>query len=280
MAFVENTTTPHDVSTDASFRTWGSMISALLASAGLTKMSDTGTIDWATVVGPAINTYAGFEVWRFNDAEQATTPVFIKLEYGRGGVTTRAALRVDVGSATNGSGTLSGAAGTTGMIHSGTPSGNGIASACYDGTGFALHDTGLTGTGATARQLITVERLRDAASGALSGDLTMITYLTNNVPTVKTRVGGTWDTTGGVVTLPPSKAISGKMLFGSIRVTDVPALPLRTMLLGDVATMAVGDTGAVVIAGTTKNYKVMASPIQHEHSGQNSASALTMMTTD
>ena len=54
------------------------------------------------------NTFAGYEIWRFNDAFQATKPVFIKIEYGVAAVVDRPSLRVTASSATNGAGTPSG----------------------------------------------------------------------------------------------------------------------------------------------------------------------------
>ena len=71
---------------DAGFRAWGAAISAGLAAVGLVKVPVTGAVDWATAVRGATASTAGvswaFEVWRFDDAIQATHPVFIKIEYG------------------------------------------------------------------------------------------------------------------------------------------------------------------------------------------------------
>ena len=67
---------------DASFRAWGSAVSAGLAAVGLVKVADAGTVDWATAVRGATVTSWGFEIWRFDDALQATHPVVIKVEYG------------------------------------------------------------------------------------------------------------------------------------------------------------------------------------------------------
>ena len=70
---------------DASFRAWGSAISAGLAAVGLVNVAVTGAVNWRTVVrgaSSASGTPWGFEVWRFDDALQATHPVFIKVEYG------------------------------------------------------------------------------------------------------------------------------------------------------------------------------------------------------
>jgi hypothetical protein len=73
---------PAFLADDATFRAWGSGIAAQIAAMGLVQTSDTGQINWVTVARPALNTIAGYEIWRFNDALQATKPVFIRIDYG------------------------------------------------------------------------------------------------------------------------------------------------------------------------------------------------------
>lgn len=74
---------PYSNSSDANFRVWGSGISTALTAAGLVKETDSGTINWASVLRPtAASRTQGYEVWRFADSLQATHPVFIRLDYG------------------------------------------------------------------------------------------------------------------------------------------------------------------------------------------------------
>lgn len=95
--------------TTAQFRAMWSEFSAKLQLCGLIKTGDTGQIDWLTAVVPTvIHTVAGFEMYRFDDALQATKPVFIKIEYGYGFALSVPTLFVTVGTGTNGSGTLTG----------------------------------------------------------------------------------------------------------------------------------------------------------------------------
>jgi hypothetical protein len=97
----------HD--TDANFRIWGNELSTKLqAIGGLTKTTDTGQINWVTVVRAAINTDAGYEVYYLNDSRHATAPIYIKIYYGTGTVATNPRMRYEVGTATNGAGVLSG----------------------------------------------------------------------------------------------------------------------------------------------------------------------------
>jgi hypothetical protein len=94
--------------TDAQFRAWGLELSNALQAAGFVKTADTGQINWATVVRPAINTSAGYEIYRFDDALQGTYPIFFKLEYGATTSATVAAMWLTVATGSNGAGTLIG----------------------------------------------------------------------------------------------------------------------------------------------------------------------------
>jgi len=107
-----NYSTVIEHSSDATFRAWGSALSAALAAVGLTQTSDTGQIDWATVTRPGTNTAAGYEIWRFNDTLQATAPIFIKIEYGTGSLAFAPQAWLTVGTGSDGSGTITGQSST------------------------------------------------------------------------------------------------------------------------------------------------------------------------
>lgn len=94
---------------DANFRSWGSYIAARFVTVGLIQTADTGQINWTTVTTPVgVNTYQGYEVWRFADALQATAPVFFKIQYGEGAGIDGAGVRVQFGSGSDGAGNLTG----------------------------------------------------------------------------------------------------------------------------------------------------------------------------
>lgn len=57
---------------------------AIAAVGGLVRTGNTGQIDPTTVLFPARGAMAGYDVFRFDDALQATTPVFIRIGYQRG----------------------------------------------------------------------------------------------------------------------------------------------------------------------------------------------------
>jgi hypothetical protein len=101
----------HD--SDAVFREWGSELSTKLAAAGLTQTADTGQINWVTVVRAGTNANAGYEIWRMADTQQATAPVFLRIDYGTGSGTTSPRIQITLGTGSNGSGTITGTALTT-----------------------------------------------------------------------------------------------------------------------------------------------------------------------
>lgn len=95
--------------TDAEFRAWGSTISTHLALMGLVQTADTGQVNWATVAKPSLgDQFLAYEIWQFADALQAVAPIFFKIEYGSAGGGSRPTIRLRVGSASNGAGTLTG----------------------------------------------------------------------------------------------------------------------------------------------------------------------------
>ena len=108
MANTSFTLTPVDHTSDAGFRTWGAEFHAQLVAIGLTQTSDTGQINWTTVVRPGVGLAGGYEVWRFNDTLQSTTPVFIKLTFGTNGTANYPEIWIAIGNGSNGSGTLTG----------------------------------------------------------------------------------------------------------------------------------------------------------------------------
>lgn len=96
-------------STDAEFRAWGSALSAQLETM-LTRVITSNDINWTTVTRPlSVNQFMGFEVYRFNDAAQATHPVYFKIEYGSGSSSaTSLGVRLTISKGCDATGVLSG----------------------------------------------------------------------------------------------------------------------------------------------------------------------------
>lgn len=99
--------------TNAKLRSWGSAISAALVASGLTVTADTGQVNWATVTHPgAINTKAGYEIYRFNDSLQGANPIYFRIDYGTGAPASGAGpcTWLTVGTGSDGAGNITGTA--------------------------------------------------------------------------------------------------------------------------------------------------------------------------
>lgn len=111
---------------DAAFRSWVQGVSDALTFVGIPKAADTGQLDPLTINRPtAANTYTGYEIRKFDDALQASAPVFIKMEFGTSGTLNAQAVRLTAGIGTDGAGNLTGNAslpkvfGTSGTLPTG-----------------------------------------------------------------------------------------------------------------------------------------------------------------
>lgn len=229
---------PANIIATADFRTWGSGLAAQFTAIGLVQTSDTGQINWTTVNAPSSsNTYAGYEIWRFNDSLQATKPVFIKVEYGINSVSFgQPMLRITTATGTNGAGTPSGQVGAVRatMTASGNKSaGVTLPSYCSGSTSRLNLCTNLDAASATFAILVLIERTKSAAgadtgdgiatwvtSTGLAGGYQFIPFtgsvpgsVTNN-PALDLAAGGL-TVSGSDVLLAPSVVFYGKALFAS-----------------------------------------------------------------
>jgi len=93
------------IATDAEFRKWAKGIGDALIASGMVQSNDTGQADYTTAVTPTSIGHI-YQIFRFNDALQATAPVFVKVLCGNVGG--KPSLRVGVSSDTDGAGELIG----------------------------------------------------------------------------------------------------------------------------------------------------------------------------
>lgn len=227
---------PAFLADDATFRTWGSGIAAQLTAVGLVQAADTGQINWTTVARPgAINTTAGFEIWRFNDSLQATKPVFIKLEYGVAGALDRPRVAVSVSTATNGTGTLTGQVSSVRTIGptASKSTGNTLPSYCAGSTSRLNLAMNLDTVSATFGLATLIERTKTAAGVDTGDGIAVVTFgaspgyafqlvpfagsiasATASNPALDLNAGGS-TVSGSDVLIAPAVLFYGKALFGS-----------------------------------------------------------------
>jgi hypothetical protein len=155
--------------TDAQFRTWCQFFDNLLVTTGgWTHMADTGQANLTTIVRPAsAGQFNGYKVYTMADALNATHPVVMRLDFGWGGTTATPALMVQIGTGSDGAGTITGSIAGPFTITNGTNSSatNNYGSADTNRVQFLM---GISNTN-VAGIMFTLERTKDA-TGADTGD--------------------------------------------------------------------------------------------------------------
>ena len=91
----------------AAFQAWASSWHTAILSIGLVQTADTGQINFGTVILPgASQTKAGYAIYAFADSLQGTYPCFIRVDFGTSSSVSYPSLWFQVGTSTNGAGTL------------------------------------------------------------------------------------------------------------------------------------------------------------------------------
>ena len=163
---------------DDAFRAFGGALSAQLG-AMLTRVVTSSDIDWLTVTRPANAAYAAnFEVYRFDDAAQATHPLFFKFEYGQN--SNSVYLRLTIAKACDAAGVLSGVILPATVIIQNGASMSGIQN-CYisNGSGsslsLAFYPTSISSLGGG----LIIERAY-ASNGSIDGSALWVAFKNNS----------------------------------------------------------------------------------------------------
>ena len=222
------------VSSDATFRTWGQAWRTNLALCGLVQASDTGQIDWTTVLAPTAATQnRGYEIWKFADTLQATKPVFIKILYGSssaGATATR--LTFQVGFSTDGAGNLTSSNVSDTHFLDGNPNADTWSLMCGDTNRIAINRFSNV-TSVNWQSGISIERSHDS-TGADTNDGVSILRMSGWNSTGAGTPGGQHDTyipfTGprpvGVYTTPNALGPGGSGIYG-LDVGVFPVYPFK-----------------------------------------------------
>lgn len=152
------------ITDDASFRVCGKRFSDAIVAMGLTRVADAGSVNWTTVARPAAYGNAGFEIFAFADALQATFPVLIKIIWGCGAANDRLMITVQVGFTTDGSGAFTGFKTTSKSLVPAILIGTSISRVSGAANRIILASNVSENT-ATYCDLFSVERTHDAAGG-------------------------------------------------------------------------------------------------------------------
>ena len=173
MSYAATTVVTNTITTNAQFRTWGLIYAAKFASMGWVQSAEAGQIDWAAVATPGvINTVAGYEIWHFNDALQATVPIFLKIEYGAGAAVANGSLWITVGTGSTGIGGLTGIVSTRQQVQCTATAG---AISHYWSGDTNRGTIAVVGAAAATSMHLGIERTVDNV-GALTGEGILLVY--------------------------------------------------------------------------------------------------------
>ena len=177
----QSLTSTYTNATDAAFRLWGSNIGVALAAFGWVNTADTGQINWTTVLAPTgTSQVMGYEVWRMDDVLQATSPVFLKLEYGSGTGITSPGIWVTLGQGSDGAGSLTGTMTTRATKMFAANAGSFASLFCGSSSRFMMafgH-----GIGTTTMIVLCIERTRDSAGVETAEGFTFVFGLGSGTP--------------------------------------------------------------------------------------------------
>jgi len=169
---------------DARFRAFALTYSNAILALGFTRVVDAGQINFGTVLRPAVNVSAGYEMFIFQDVLQATFPIFMRVDYAIAAVATVPALWFTFGVAHDGAGGFVGVASTTQKCAPGTTITDTHVVTIYlsgSGTAGRLAVNGRWGSASTALATnfyFSVERTHDPAGADTGEGLLIIGTLT------------------------------------------------------------------------------------------------------
>ena len=253
-----------NASSDANFRAWGDYVSTQLAAMGLVQTADTGQIDWATVTNPgAINTYSGYEIWRFADSLQATAPVYIKIQYGEGSAVDGPGMRFQFGTGSDGAGNLTGT--TSSNLDAETTS---VTTACTVVGSGSTSRFAIAGGFNTGRGLcFSFERMKDAAGAdTIEGVMFTAHGSGNTSATANVQVCALWNSSVGdygstqtnLIALFPTgstmKTVTQTMVSPCLHFKGVWANPQLGVVGYYTADFTPGNTFVAYMYGATHTY--------------------------
>lgn len=173
-----NTLQPSN-SSDALFRAWAQFIhDTLITTGGWIDPGDTGQVNLATMTATVVtNTKVGYRIYRMADALQATSPVFMRIDYGCGS-SSSPGIWITIGTGSDGAGTI-----TTIRFNGGSVAAPTVSSGANSATASNSYGSAATNrvqvalfVQSTAREIVfSIERSKDAA-GADSGDGLIFMY--------------------------------------------------------------------------------------------------------
>lgn len=158
--------------TDANFRLWCTFVRDTFL-LGWIQTGDAGQMNFATVLTPAAgNTKQGYAIFRMDDALQATSPVYIRVDFGGGATAVTVGMWITIGTGSDGAGNITTKRFDGGATAAPTVTWGSSSAAASTSFGSAANNrvhVGLFATTGTTQIIMNIERTKDS-SGADTGD--------------------------------------------------------------------------------------------------------------
>lgn len=162
---------------DANFQTFNSAIDTAILAMGWVHSSDTGQMNPASANRAGISTYAGYIIYKPADALQATSPFFLKIQFGQAATATMYQLSLQVGTSTNGAGTLTGNISTAIAV---IPTATAGPANCYFSGSTNRLMIALFPQTANAQCIFVFERDKDASGADTANGMNIVGYSMSN----------------------------------------------------------------------------------------------------
>lgn len=247
--------TPAD---DATWRTWATALSTVLRGCGLVKTADTGQVaDFSAAVRPAASTAAGYEIFRFNDAMQATAPLFLKVEYGTSVTPTRPAYWVTVGRGSDGAGAITGGLLARTQLSRGGDAPGQVDTFASHGEGWLTIAANAGGT-ADGGVPFLLDRVRDDAGVPTAEGFLAAWSVAGSISSLTAAYDGSWSdsSTSGPATLNASQLPGGTaqykgeyQAFPTFPILGYPRPASRSICMAGTADVAGGQQFSVPLGG-------------------------------
>lgn len=240
--------------TDAEFRGWAQGIHDAFSGAGAVQTADTGQINLSTVTVPGTNSDAGYEIWRFDDDDQATIPVYFKLVYGMGSAAGRQRIKISAGLGSDGSGSLTSGSSEATLAFTGAgSSGLGYTAVSYFDDELAMVTTNYSTSGSNNYIMSCAFGRLKNPSGSLEGAGYVYMNVGNNY---YLRTGGSWGSATGYSNSNGSIG-GGNAIFGRMRPVAWPHPGIGPLAIAP-QSMSGGESGELALPdGTVGTFKVL-----------------------
>lgn len=275
-------------STDALFRAWAYAIHTAILACGWAQSSSAGTqINFATVSKPvAANDYPGYAVYYATDAIAATTPLYMRLDFGQCNTpSNQVGLKIQIGlGGVDTSGNLTGVVSAVQIwVNSVTQQGSALLPMRTAGNAGSFRIYWPVGATANSPAFFAVERDQSliGVDTALGAQLIQISGNTSQNSQFLEAAGGVGPLETKVYAMVSAQSSQSGNSFvgaGPVRCTcGVFRNPMKTVILASRSDFASLVSYPGVIYGVTRNYLICSDPTSLNPNGWNATTAIGML---